>query len=152
MEATGKTDEDLQELLRLVSLEHILGRELEQGWNAVNDWQEVLSGGEKQRLGFARLMYHCPRFALLDESTSGVSPDIEVCVPSQNRRAPLFCKWCIWSRIPKHFICCDCPDAVLRNGVSGTSVRIFVASCPGPESMHAIQAVPQSHSPLPECS
>eukprot|EP00667_Euglena_gracilis_P002819 EG_transcript_2824 len=77
LQRAGHTDADLCRLLQLVSLEHILLREAEAGWEAVNDWQEVLSGGEKQRLGFARLMYHRPMFALLDESTSGVSPDIE---------------------------------------------------------------------------
>ena len=39
----------------------------------MKDWGAELSLGEQQRLGFARLLYHQPAFAILDECTSGVT-------------------------------------------------------------------------------
>ena len=68
-------DNNLRVLLRKVHLEYLIERE--GGFDVENDWNDVLSGGEKQRISLARMLYHKPVFAVLDDSTSAVSVDVE---------------------------------------------------------------------------
>jgi len=57
-----------------VDLEYLLDRYPPE--KEVN-WGDELSLGEQQRLGMARLFYHKPKFAILDECTSAVTTDME---------------------------------------------------------------------------
>lgn len=65
----------LMNLMRLVGVPYLVERE--GGWDSVAKWEDVLSLGEQQRIGCARLFYHSPKFAVLDECTSAVSADVE---------------------------------------------------------------------------
>ncbi|RHZ85610.1 hypothetical protein Glove_63g89 [Diversispora epigaea] len=71
----NRTDEELLEILRRVQLAYIPERV--GGWETKKEWKDVFSGGERQRIGIARLLFHHPKFAILDECTSAVSNDVE---------------------------------------------------------------------------
>lgn len=79
----GTTDKVLADLLVEVKLQYLVDRE--GGLDGVNDWNETLSGGEKQRIAMARLFYHKPEFAILDECTSAISLDVEHILYSKAR-------------------------------------------------------------------
>jgi len=75
MVARGVTDADLWQTMRDALMDSVL--ETHGGLDAVKEWGEVLSGGEKQRLGIARVMYHRPKFAILDECSSAINVEAE---------------------------------------------------------------------------
>ncbi|KMU77623.1 peroxisomal long-chain fatty acid import protein 2 [Coccidioides immitis RMSCC 3703] len=75
MRENRRTDAELLQVLEAVHLGYLPERE--GGWDCRKEWKDVLSGGEKQRMAFARLLYHEPRYAFIDEGTSAVSSDVE---------------------------------------------------------------------------
>ncbi|KYQ92710.1 ABC transporter D family protein [Tieghemostelium lacteum] len=75
MKKLGVTDDDLQHLLSTVDPNNTIIRQW--NWDDVKDWFTALSGGQKQRIAMARLFYHRPRYAILDECTSAVSDEVE---------------------------------------------------------------------------
>ncbi len=70
----GVSDEQIREVVEKVNLVDIserAGNDLDR----VVDWTNVLSLGEQQRVAFARLFLHQPKFAFLDEATSALDED-----------------------------------------------------------------------------
>jgi putative ATP-binding cassette transporter len=65
----SKDHRQISEALSFVGLDHLAQRLDEEG-----PWDQTLSGGEKQRLAFARVFLHKPDIVVLDEATSALDP------------------------------------------------------------------------------
>ena len=85
MRNNGRTDNEIKEILANTRLTEIWKRE-PAGLDAINDWNDVLSGGEKQRLAMSRLFYHTPMYAIVDECTNAVSLDVESLLYEHSRK------------------------------------------------------------------
>lgn len=68
-------DDQLQLILNKVNLSNLV--EQVGGFDTEKNWADILSLGEQQRLGFARLVLTNPAYAVLDEPTSGLDIDTE---------------------------------------------------------------------------
>lgn len=59
MHTGNYTDDDLLRILAVVQMDSIVERE--GGWDAAKEWRDALSGGDKQKIAWARLFYHKPK-------------------------------------------------------------------------------------------
>ncbi|MBE9214967.1 ABC transporter ATP-binding protein/permease [Plectonema cf. radiosum LEGE 06105] len=64
------SEPELIEILKLVNLSKIAMKY--QDLDTIEDWSQLLSIGEQQRLAFARLLLTKPNYAILDEATSAL--------------------------------------------------------------------------------
>lgn len=73
--ARNASDDELRRILGILEIDSIVDRP--GGWDAVEEWRDVFSGGLQQRVAMARLFYHKPKYAILDECTSSVTLEVE---------------------------------------------------------------------------
>lgn len=99
MRSRNVTDEDLTSILTSLGIENLLNlhqhnprapdtptKPLPNGLDTEEEWPTLLSTGQQQRIAAARLFYHAPHYAILDECTSSLTPDIEQLIYTEAKR------------------------------------------------------------------
>ncbi|SMQ46185.1 unnamed protein product [Zymoseptoria tritici ST99CH_3D1] len=93
MRAKGITDQDLVDIMKKIGLESLLENShstSRAGYTAAlsteHEWADALSTGFQQRIAAARLFYHKPKYAILDECTSSLTPEVEKIMYDEAKR------------------------------------------------------------------
>jgi len=68
-------DERLMQVLRMVNLSDLAQRS--GGLDTVQNWHDMLSLSEQQRLCIARIIQQNPKYVVIDEATSALEPEAE---------------------------------------------------------------------------
>ncbi len=63
----SRSEDEIREILQKCGLEHLYAR-----LNEEDQWQKILSGGEQQRVAFARTLLKKPDIVIMDEATSAL--------------------------------------------------------------------------------
>ena len=100
MRAKHVSDEDLASILRSLGLQQLLRPKTTDSLAIVDrpetalrlaldteaEWTSLLSMGDQQRIAAARLFYHRPSFAILDECTSSLTAEVERTMYTEAKR------------------------------------------------------------------